>query len=203
MIKGVLFDVGGVLITLDGYYPVQLVAKFYNIDTDLANKVFNKYMAKLGNEYTGKDAEKKMWESLSSDIGSDNKEIPYFILHEDFEKRVKRNYKVLEMLEDLKDRGFIVGILSDTNIIHKEMKILQDIYSYVDILLLSCDIGVRKPKKEAFRNALKVMGLNSEEVIFIDDKIDNVKSANEMGFKTILAENEEQIVNDIKQLIKK
>jgi len=66
---------------------------------------------------------------------------------------------------------------------------------------LSCEIGVRKPREGAFRKALGAMGLNAEEVIFIDDKVDIIKSAKGIGFKTILAKNEEQIVYEIKQLI--
>jgi epoxide hydrolase-like predicted phosphatase len=202
MIKGVLFDVGGVLINLDGYHPAKLVADFYNIDQQIARELFNKHLDKLGTEYVGEEAEEQVWKGIASDINSTKTEIPYFILHDDFENRLKKNSKVLEMLENLKEKGYIVGILSDTNIIHKKMDVLQEIYSHVDILLLSCDIGVRKPKKEAFMKALERMKLKAEEVLFIDDRENIIESAKEYGFNTVLAKNEDQIVDEIKENLK-
>lgn len=82
------------------------------------------------------------------------------------------------------------------------MDVLQEIYSHVDILLLSCDIGVRKPKKEAFMKALERMKLKAEEVLFIDDRENIIESAKEYGFNTVLAKNEDQIVDEIKENLK-
>jgi putative hydrolase of the HAD superfamily len=202
MIKGVLFDVGGVLINLDDYYPAQLVADFYSIDKKLARELFNKHLGKLGKDYVGQNVEEQVWNGLATEINSSKREIPYFILHDNFENTLKINYKVLDLLDSLKEEGFVVGILSNTNVIHKEMDVLQNIYSHVDILLLSCDIGVRKPKKEAFEKALEVMKLNAREVLFIDDQEYIIDSAKELGFKTVLAKEEDQIVKDIKRVLK-
>jgi epoxide hydrolase-like predicted phosphatase len=201
MIKGLLFDVGGVLLNLDDYNPVKSVANFYNIDETVVVKLLDKHLAKLGEEYIGRSGEEQLWKAVVSEISSAREDISHFIPNEDIEKSAKKNYKVLEELESLKERGFVVGILSNTNIIHKKTNILQEIYSHVDVLLLSCDIGVRKPKKEAFMKALEVMELKPEEIVFIDDQEVNIESAQRLGFKTVLAEDEGQIVRDIERLL--
>lgn len=49
----------------------------------------------------------------------------------------------------------------------------------------SAEIGVRKPMKEIYVYVLKHLKNKPNEVLFIDDKAANIKTAEELGFNTI------------------
>ena len=201
MIKGILFDVGGVLISIDGYDPYSRVAEFYNVDLEKAKKAFRKNIALLGIQYQGEDMEKQMWLSIAKELSSDTTEIPEHILGSDFTSRMQKNEKLLDILPKLKDQGLILGILSDVNPIHKAM--LSEIYNNFDKqnVILSCDTGFRKYQKEAFEEALKAMNISANEILFVDDSEKNIEMAESLGFKTIKAENEEQIISELEKAI--
>ncbi|MCH9704245.1 MAG: alpha/beta fold hydrolase, partial [Chlamydiae bacterium] len=57
-------------------------------------------------------------------------------------------------------------------------------YEGFDPLILSTEIGVRKPDPEAYRIMLKKLGLKPHEVLFIDDRIENIAAARALGIET-------------------
>lgn len=195
MIKGILFDVGGILIDISNYNPYLEVANFYNVDFNIAKDVFKRNISLLGNQYT----EEQMWSNISKELSSGKNDIPYHILHNHFTESIKNNEKILNLLDDLRRDGLTLAILSDTNPIHKQF--LQNIYNYFDrnMVFLSCDIGFRKNNNEAFKIASKKMDLTPKEILFIDDSKENILRAQELNFQTILAKSERQIIEALKR----
>ncbi|WP_017593451.1 HAD family hydrolase [Nocardiopsis potens] len=55
-----------------------------------------------------------------------------------------------------------------------------------DALVISGEVGMRKPEPEIFRHALEVTGLPPEQCVFIDDLEHNVRAAAELGMTGIL-----------------
>ena len=43
-----------------------------------------------------------------------------------------------------------------------------------------------KPDKEAYEKLLSITGYQAEEHLFIDDRIENISAANELGIEVIL-----------------
>lgn len=56
-----------------------------------------------------------------------------------------------------------------------------------EVFLRSHEVGMRKPEKKMYKLALEKLECDASEVIFIDDIGKNLKSAREMGMRTILA----------------
>jgi FMN phosphatase YigB (HAD superfamily) len=46
-------------------------------------------------------------------------------------------------------------------------------------------LGIRKPNPEIFKHALKTIGCNPEEVVFLDDIGSNLKAAGKLGIRCI------------------
>lgn len=63
--------------------------------------------------------------------------------------------------------------------------------------LLSCEIGVEKPDPMAFELLLKELNLAASQIVFIDDKCENVEAAKMLGLDAILFESEEQLRKDL------
>ena len=113
----------------------------------------------------------------------------------------RRAKVVFELAEDLRSHGIKTGIISNIySVLAKAVRVLGD-YKQFDPVILSCDVGINKPEAGIYREAVKKLRLKPEEVIFVDNREENVKAAEKLGMKTVLAKNSEQIVAEVRALI--
>ena len=92
-----------------------------------------------------------------------------------------RDYEI-----SLKDRCYI-GILSDLTVFDKvrlDKQVGLDNYDYV---FLSFELGMKKPDMEIFNKVQSMLPFKKEDILFIDDRLDNIESANKMGWNTLQA----------------
>ena len=59
--------------------------------------------------------------------------------------------------------------------------------SKFDYLFLSTQLGIQKPKDDIYNNVLEKTNLLPNDILFIDDRIENIKVANKYGWNTCLA----------------
>ena len=52
--------------------------------------------------------------------------------------------------------------------------------------IISGNVGMKKPDREMFRLALSRLGCKSEECVYIDNSLQNLEAAEDLGIKTIL-----------------
>jgi HAD superfamily hydrolase (TIGR01509 family) len=57
---------------------------------------------------------------------------------------------------------------------------------FFDCIILSYQVGVRKPNKRLYLEALKCLGLEADKCVFVADEISDLEGAREIGLKTIL-----------------
>ncbi|WP_165779288.1 HAD family hydrolase [Brumimicrobium salinarum] len=96
----------------------------------------------------------------------------------------------LTFLTTLKQNYNLV-LLSNTNTIHldhfaKELKAkhqIDSLDSFFKKTYFSCNMGMRKPDQEIFKEVCKDSNFNPSETIFIDDSIQHVEGAKEAGIK--------------------
>jgi len=93
-------------------------------------------------------------------------------------------------LKSLKRRKLKMGVVANTYTSTKKeiWKVLKrvGIEKYFKMVITSVDIGSRKPKKPIFEKALKLMGLEPNEVIMIGNQIDSdILGGNRMGIITV------------------
>ena len=93
---------------------------------------------------------------------------------------------VSEYEKSLKDKCYI-GILSNLTVFDKERLNKQVDLSQYDYVFLSFELGCRKPDKEIYIKVSDQIPFNSKDILFIDDRQDNIDMAREFGwnvFKT-------------------
>ena len=56
---------------------------------------------------------------------------------------------------------------------------------FLSAFFSSCYIGVRKPEPEAYRLVMEVLAASPEEIVFIDDRAENLAPASALGVQTI------------------
>lgn len=101
----------------------------------------------------------------------------------------------LRVIKELRDRGFRVVMLSNTNIAH--WPVLEGIFLDVagrrpgelfDALYLSFRMRKHKPEKSIFLELLHCEGVDAGECLFIDDSAVNCETARELGICSVNVE---------------
>ena len=109
-------------------------------------------------------------------------------------RRVKAGYltpypHVRETLIKLKGMGLVLGIVSDAPKMQAWLRLAEmSLTEFFDVVVALEDTGKLKPSKMPFRQAIKKLGLNPEEVLFVGDNPErDIKGAQSVGMKTALA----------------
>lgn len=110
----------------------------------------------------------------------------------------------LDLLNRLK-KTHRIFLLSNTNEIHinafhnyllQSFKIV-DLSGYFEKMYLSYKIGMRKPDAEIFEFVLKDNALNPKETLFIDDSIQHIEAAQNIGIEAYWLDVKKESVLDL------
>ncbi len=186
-IKNIVFDLGGVIITLD--YN-EAVRRFLEVGVDNIEKLIDPYHQKgifLQLE-EGTMTREEFYDAVRSECGKNisDESIDYGWFG--FIKEVPE-YK-LKMLEQLKGK-YNLYLLSNTNPVimswartERFSPLGKSLDSYFDKLYLSYEIGVTKPHPKIFDFLVSDSGIIPSETLFIDDGVYNIEAGKALGMKT-------------------
>ncbi len=187
-VKNIIFDLGGVLFNID----FRLTEKAF---TELGVKDFASYFTQFHSNplfarlETGVDTD-FFYDAFRKETGLDvtDEQIRHAwnALLLDFRK------ESMAMLPLLRKK-YKLYLLSNTNEIHIQEFLQRFEQTYpethfedlFDGVYYSHRIGRRKPNADAFEFILHKHGLSAEETLFIDDSINNIEAADQLGIKTI------------------
>ncbi len=111
----------------------------------------------------------------------------------------KKDIKVFEIVNILKKLGIKIAICSNTIGPHATKKRTAGIYDLFPIVILSHEVGYRKPDAKIYEITLNKLGVKPKEVIFVDDSEENVTAAEKLGMKGIVIENAVQLQKELKK----
>ena len=100
----------------------------------------------------------------------------------------------LEKLKELKERGYRIYMLSNTNEAHWQKIVAQcfggqDVVdSHFDHVFLSQEMHMAKPNDNIYLKVLKDIHAKANECLFLDDSSANLEAASALGFHTYHAE---------------
>lgn len=97
------------------------------------------------------------------------------------------NKLVIELLHRLKEKKYQLLLASNTNELHYKWfsKQFADALRLFDGEIVSFNIGFRKPEKEFFDHCIKKSNSQASECVFIDDQLEFVTVAKQVGMKGI------------------
>lgn len=107
------------------------------------------------------------------------------------------NPNMYALVDQLKEKGIPVALLS--NIDDRLARLIRDVglYEPFDPCLLSCEIGLEKPDPKVYEILLQRMGLPAQEIVFIDDKPENIETAKKLDFDAILFTSQEKLQKEL------
>ncbi|MBS3085504.1 HAD family hydrolase [Candidatus Pacearchaeota archaeon] len=77
----------------------------------------------------------------------------------------------IEVLNELRKKGSKIAILSDNNNFVDKVIIEKGFREYVDVIVLSHKVGLKKPQKEIFELCFKKIGSSPENTIMVGDNL--------------------------------
>ncbi len=115
----------------------------------------------------------------------------------------------LEMLQQLRNEGYKVCLLSNTNPFMM-MWAGNDfdgkghpIAHFFDRMYLSYECGVMKPSPDIFQMMLRGQNASPEETLFVDDSTKNCEAAQQLGIHTLCPQNNEDWTGMLQDFLNK
>lgn len=146
----------------------------------------------------GKISKKEFWTNILADL---NKDPFYYEVMEIVDAPRLLNNAVMELIHDLKVKGYKLGILSNDT---KEGAVVirknEGLESLFDLILVSGETGLAKPTKEAFLDFVEKLSITAAELVYIDDAKANILAANELGIATVYCEDPANVRGQLKEL---
>jgi putative hydrolase of the HAD superfamily len=204
-IKNIVFDLGGVIIDLDGEESIR---RFKEIGITNAGEWLDPYeqkgvflelengkidVATFCNQlraYSGKDLsfEEIIWAWLGFVV-----DVPLYKL--DYLLKLREKYNVY--------------LLSNTNPIIQEQwartskfsEAGRPINDYFDKMYASYEVGITKPNRGIFEYMLGDSGMNPLETLFIDDGVKNIEAGISFGMHTYQPQNGENWIEAVDDII--
>ena len=197
LIKAIVWDIGGVLMRTEDPTPrAKLAAELGLRREELVELVFG---GKQGRQaQIGALTQKELWDFVRSELKLESDDYP------DLERRFFGgdilDRKLVDFVRTLKP-AYKTGIIS--NAWSKLPDILEEwgILDAFDVVVGSGDEGVMKPDPRIFQIALDQLSVAPEESVFVDDFIENVESARNLGMQAVHFESREQTLRELQKLL--
>ena len=198
MIKTIFFDIGGVLIDIHPERTYQYLSDSADVEVSMVKESFP---WDAHDQYERGIINNEDWfitykESLPQ---------PCCLKRSDFWNAWKlllgEEKNTVNILEAL-NKQYSIWLLSNTNPKHIQDEIEKRYLfpSLVNGAVYSFDVGVRKPEKEIYEIAMQRANANPQECLFIDDLLENIQAAKQIGIEGIHFISSEQLKQELVHL---
>ncbi len=206
MIKTVIFDMGGVIITIS---QDEALRRFKALGLKNAEEILNPYCQSgvFGDLEEGKVTAEEYQESLEKMVG---KKLTFDeIRHCWLGYAVEVPANKLAALRKLREEGYRVILLSNTNPYMTSWTDSAEfsgdghaIGEYFDAMYRSYEVKFMKPDDMFFRYVLAQEKILPEDALFVDDGPRNCAAASELGIRTYCPENGADWTEEIYKYLK-
>lgn len=100
-----------------------------------------------------------------------------------FASKIVINTELLNILKDLKTKYKIIILSNSNSTILHNILVKNRLSSYFDEIIISGEVGYAKPQLEIYKLVLLRFNLDPSEIIYIDDKTENIKAAEKIGIR--------------------
>lgn len=194
MIKTVLFDYAGVITpTKNNYiFAFENSKRFGLSPKELMQMTYENWDETV----VGKQKCSVFWGQIADKLNIEPDELKKLVIDTfpidkrmvDVIKKTKENYTTVLFSNQIKD--WLEKVIEDNK--------LKDLFNY---LVNSYNVGAKKPDQKIFLEALRRTSSKPEEVLFIDDALENIEAAKQMGINAIQFDNFEQFLTQYKKCV--
>jgi len=193
-IKAVIWDMGAVIMRTENHVPRLALAERIGVDyREMARLIFDS--EKSLRAQLGEIPVRTFWDAAGARYGLSYKE---FIT--EFFKGDIIDQELIQSIRKLRRRyktGLLSNAFSDLRYWVNEWKI-NDAF---DHMLISAEVNLMKPDLSIYSLAIKHLGVEAQEAVFIDDVPANIKGAKQVGMKGILFTSREQTLTELQAIL--
>lgn len=196
-ITTIFWDIGGVLERTEDRAPREKIARSLNWEVgELADLIFgntDNHRIQLGQisleEHT---------QNIAAGLGMDEDEVGAVI--EAFFAGDRLDLSLVGAIREMKGDLTTAVISNYTPILRNKIVDWWGIGNAFDHLVISSEVGVMKPDPEIYRIALDRAGAQPEQSIFVDDFIENVQGAADLGIHGVHFQTPAQALAEIETI---
>ena len=178
MIKAIVFDLAGVIYTMGFSFhkEFEVIRGYWN--KAKVGEISNDDFLKLGSEKFNSSVE-----NFVNFFWDNNELIPGM---QELIIKLGEKYKI----------GFLANLAEE---VYKSDKDLWDFESFGESVM-SFREKVKKPDVEAIELIINKLGVEKEEIIYVDDKPETIEKYSEYGVKCVKFDSKKQLIEDLKKL---
>jgi epoxide hydrolase-like predicted phosphatase len=196
-IKAVFYDLGGVILRTEYQAPREHLAESLNMEyEDLVRLVFESETARKAS--IGAVTADEHWATVTKKLRRPAQESK--AIESEFFGGDVLDMELIEFIRSLKSThttGLISNAWSDLRS-YIQAKKFDDAFHHI---IISAEVGVTKPDPKIFNLALEKAGVKAEEALFVDDFIENINAAYELGMYTVHFKDPQKAMRQVKQLL--
>ena len=194
-IESVIFDWGGVLIDDPTPPRVRYCADALGVSEEDYEKAQRKFAADF---QKGLVNEETLWEKVCTELNV-SKPTARSLWGDAFRAVYSPKTDMFSMVSSLHENGYKTALLSNSEV--PATRYFYELgYDMFDVLVFSCAEGIRKPDMRIYELTLARLGSQPAQSVFIDDAIEYIDAANEVGINTILFQNIHQVKSELGRL---
>ena len=196
--KNIIFDFGGIILTVKMKEIVKKITDSKEEQEFLLDNVVNSpEWIEYGLIDTGYITKEDFINLVNDRTNNIHKDLVEDFIN-NYINHVYVDDKIIELIKDLKKQGYKLYLLSNTQKYSYE-KFIKDIEYLFDGITLSFKEHLLKPYNAIYERLIDKYNLVPEESLFIDDREDNISTANKYGIKGRKVERNS--IEDIKKVL--
>ena len=199
-IKAVIWDIGGVIARTEDKGPRNQLAADLGVSRDRLNDLVFGGM-KGTQAQLGEISVEDLWAYVHHEL----KLLPdeFTDIRDRFFGGDIIDYQIIDYIQEIKPK-YKTAILSNAwNDLREVLTNQWKIADAFDSITISGEEGVKKPDPTIYKISLNKLSVAPAEAVFIDDFIENIQSAANLGIHTIHFTSPEKALTDLKNILAK
>lgn len=202
-VKAFFFDIGGVIVHADMDRWMYLGAGALQSNPEAVRREVLPRVAELEK---GRIDTVSFWKEVGESLWARAEGRPpmpeecRWLWRDALKSSARLDDDMIALCWNLLKRGFVVGALSNTILDHVEVLHEMGAYQPFRPLILSCQVGLRKPDPAIYKLAAKKASLKLKQCLLVDDRQDNVEGARAAGMLAVQFTSPAQLLLDLQKM---
>jgi putative hydrolase of the HAD superfamily len=178
-VEGLILDFGEVLTRSQPHAALERMATLVGLPFDELVSRYWRHRAAYDGGLTGEEYWRLVLDrSVSGDLIAD-------LIDADFQSWSDYRCEVWDIAAAFRARGGRTAMLSNGVVeIVRRLRSERRIEPWFDVVVASCEVGRCKPDPEIYRICLGRLGLAADATLFVDDRMENLHAARDIGMHT-------------------
>ena len=180
-VEGLILDFGEVLTRSQPRAALERMATLVRLPFDELISRYWRHRADYDGGLTGEE----YWRRVLDGCGPASAEVIADLIDADFQSWSDYRLEVWDIAAAFRARGGRTAMLSNGVVeIVGRLRSERRLERWFDVVVASCEVGRCKPDPEIYRICLERLGLAADATLFVDDRMENLQAARDLGLHT-------------------